>query len=113
MAELKIKQEVVEEEEVRLSTSGERMGEEDAGKAESDVDSDIFDDEYLDEYCEMTNMLEPMTILKELFYTDEMVKRHYEKLSDEDKAHFDQMKELAERIKQETGDYSLIEDVMY
>ena len=75
------------------------MGEEAAGKAESDVDSDIFDDEYLDEYCEMTNMPEPMTISKELFYTDEMVKRHYKKLSDEDKAHFDQMKELAERIK--------------
>ena len=34
-------------------------------------------------------------------------------MSDKDKACFDQMKELAERIKQEIGDYSLIEDVMY
>ena len=64
MAELKVKQEVVEEEEVKPSTSGEWMGEEGAGKEESDVDSDIFDDKYLDEYCETTNMPEPMTISK-------------------------------------------------
>ena len=33
-------------------------------------------------------------------------------LSKEDQARFDQMKELAESVKQETGDYSLIEDLM-
>ena len=53
-----------------------------------------------------------MTISKELFYTDEMVARCYHQLSDEDKARFDQMKVLAKSIKQETGDYSLIEDLM-
>ena len=53
-----------------------------------------------------------MTISKELFYTDSMVTRNYARLSKEDQKHFDQMKELAESIKQETGDYSLIEDLM-
>ena len=54
----------------------------------------------------------PMTISKELFYTDSMVPRNYARLSKEDKARFDQMKELAESVKQEMGDYSLIEDLM-
>ena len=53
-----------------------------------------------------------MMVSKELFYTDSMVARNYEMLSPEDKKHFDQMKELAESIKQETGNYSLIEDLM-
>ena len=53
-----------------------------------------------------------MTVSKELFYTDSMVARNYERLSPEDKKRFDQMKELPESIKQETGDYSLIEDLM-
>ena len=49
---------------------------------------------------------------KELFYTDEMVVRNYARLSKADKECFDQMKELAVAIKQETVDYSLIEDMM-
>ena len=53
-----------------------------------------------------------MTISKELFYTDSMVTRNYARLSKEDQARFDQMKELAESVKQETRDYSLIEDLM-
>ena len=53
-----------------------------------------------------------MTISKELFYIDEMVSRCYYRLSAEDKARFDQMEVLAESIKQETGEYSLIEDLM-
>ena len=40
-----------------------------------------------------------MTISEEPFYTDKMVARHYEQLSDEDKARFDQMKVFAESIK--------------
>ena len=57
-------------------------------------------------------MLWAMTISKELFYTDEMVARCYDRLCDEDKARFDQMKVLAESIKQETGNYGFIEDLM-
>ena len=53
-----------------------------------------------------------MTGSKELFYTDSMVARNYARLSKEDQKRFDQMKELAESIKQETRDYSLIEDLM-
>ena len=75
-------------------------------------DSDQFEDEYLMEYCEMVGMPCSMTISKELFYTDKMVARCYNHLSKEDKARFDQMKTLAESIKQETGDYGLIEDIM-
>ena len=41
-----------------------------------------------------------------------MVARNYERLSEEDKKRFDQMKELTESAKQETGEYSLIEDLM-
>ena len=53
-----------------------------------------------------------MTVSKELFYTDEMVARNYARLSKQDKERFDKMKELAEAVKKETGDYSLIEDLM-
>ena len=41
-----------------------------------------------------------------------MVARNYNHLSKEDKDWFDQMKVLAESIKQEMGDYGLIEDLM-
>ena len=75
-------------------------------------DSDQFDDEFLTEYCETVDIPHPMTISKELFYTDEMVARNYNHLSKEDKDRFDQMKVLAESIKQEMGDYGLIEDLM-
>ena len=57
-------------------------------------------------------MPQAMTISKELFYMDEMVARCYDQLSAEDKARFDQMKVLPESIKQETGDYGLIKDLI-
>ena len=63
-------------------------------------------------YCETAEIIQPMTVSKELFYTDEMVAQNYARLSKQDKERLDQMKELAEAIKKETGDYSLIEDLM-
>ena len=81
-------------------------------ESEETMDSDEIDDEYLTNYCETVDSIQPMTLSKELFYTDSMMARNYERLSPEDKKCFDQMKELAESIKQETGNYSLIEDLM-
>ena len=81
-------------------------------ESEETMDSDEIDDEYLTNYCETVDSIQPMTVSKELFYTDSMVARNYERLSPEDKKCFNQMKELAESIKQETGNYSLIEDLM-
>ena len=108
MASAKVKVEPGEEIQPSTSGGGEQIGE---AKA-SDFDLDEFDDEYFTKYCETVDMPWAMTISKELFYTDEMVARCYEQLSDEDKARFDQMKVLAESIKQETGDCGLIEDLM-
>ena len=79
----KVKKEPVEEEvtaglsqeQVMPGTSGGR-GEE---KTTSDIDSDIeFDDEFITQFCNSVDMPKAMTISKELFYTDEMVARHYE-----------------------------------
>ena len=53
-----------------------------------------------------------MTISEELFYSDAMVQREYDHLSEEDKKRFDQMKALAKKIKKETGQYVPIEDMM-
>ena len=72
-------------------------------EGEESFDSDDIDKEFLDEYCEEVEHIQPMTISKELFYTDRMVARNYSRLSKEDQKRFDQMKELAESIKQETG----------
>ena len=103
------------EEEVRPSTSGggapTQELEEKSESGES-MESDEINDEYLANYCETAEIIQPMMVSKELFYTDSMVARNYERLSPEDKKQFDQMKELAESVKQETGDYSLIEDLM-
>ena len=103
------------EEEVKPSTSGggapTQEPEEKSESGES-MESDEIDDEYLTNYCETAEIIQPMTVSKELFYTDSMVARNYERLSPEDKKRFDQMKELAESVKQETGDYSLVEDLM-
>ena len=120
MASVKVKMEL---EEVQLSTSGgdeQEVSEQVSGQqvtgqqveGKESYDSDQFDDEFLTEYCEMVDIPHPMTISKELFYTDEMVARNYNHLSKEDKDWFDQMKVLAESIKQETGDYGLLEDLM-
>ena len=120
MASAKVK---MEPEEVQLSTSGgveqgvseqvvsqQVAGEQVEGK--ESYDSDQFDDEFLTEYSEKVDIPHPVTINKELFYPDEMVARNYNCLSKEDKDQFDQMKVLAESIKQEMGDYGLIEDLM-
>ena len=111
MASAKVKMEL---EEVQLSTSGgdeqgvseQVLGQQVTGEqveGEESYDSDQFDDEFLTEYCKMLDILYPMTISKELFYTDEIVARNYNHLSKEDKDQFDQMKVLAESIKQEMG----------
>ena len=115
------------EEEVQPSTSGgdvqlEQQSEEQpemekevvrgASESEETLDSDNIDDEFITQYCKTVGSVRPMTVSKELFYTDSMVARNYEHLSEEDKKCFDQMKELVESAKQETGEYSLIEDLM-
>ena len=115
------------EEEVQPSTSGgdvqptqqpEQRPEVDkkvvseASDSEETLDSNDIDDEFITQYCEMVDNVQPMTVSRELFYTDSMVARNYERLSEEDKKGFNQMKELAESAKQETGEYSLIEDLM-
>ena len=103
------------EKEVRLSTSGggaPTQEPEEKSKSGESMESDEIDDEYLANYCETAEITQPMTVSKDLFYTDSMVARNYERLSLEDKKRFDQMKELAESVKQEIGDYSLIEDLM-
>ena len=109
------------EKEVQPSTSGggvqpegqpEIQPEEQVKEGKESFDSDDIDEEFLDEYCEGVEHIQPMTISKELFYTNRMVARNYSRLSKEDQKRFDQMKELAESIKQEMGDYSLIEDMM-
>ena len=102
-------------EEVQPSTSGRgEQAEEQVKEVESEesFDSDEIDDEFLSNYCETAEIPHPMTVSKELFYTDEMVARNYVRLSKQDQDRFNQMKELAEAIKKETGDYSLIEDMM-
>ena len=70
------------EEEVRPSTSGGGApAQEPEEKSESgeSMESDEIDDEYLAE------IIQPITVSKELFYTDSMVARNYERLSPEDK----------------------------
>ena len=103
------------EEDVKLSTSGGGTPtQEPEQKSESgeSMESDEIDDKYLTNYCKTAEIIQPMMVSKELFYTDSMVARNYERLSPEDKKQFHQMKEMAESVKQETGDYSLIEDLM-
>ena len=92
----------IEPEEVQPSTSGGgEQAEEQVKGVESDesFDSDEIDDEFLSNYCETAEIQHPMTIRKELFYTDEMVARNYARLSKQDQDRFNQMKELAEAIK--------------
>ena len=70
----------IEPEEVQLSTScwGEQA-EEQVKEVESEesFDSDEIDDEFLSNYYETAEIPHPMTVSKELFYTDEMVARNY------------------------------------
>ena len=103
------------EEEVRLSTSGggAPMPElEEKSESGESMESNEIDDEFITNYCKSMETIQLMTVSKELFYMDEMVAQNYARLSKPDKEWFDQMKELAEAIKKETGDYSLIEDLM-
>ena len=83
------------EEEVQPSTSGgdvrpkqqtktEREMVKEASDSENTLDSDDID-EFITQYCEMVDSVQPMTVSKELFYTDSMVSRNYERLSEEDK----------------------------
>ena len=107
------------EEEVQPGTSGgdvwpkqQPETAEEVSDSEETLDSDDIDNEFLTQYCKTVDSVQPMTVSKELFYTNSMVARNYKRLSKEDKKCFDQMKELAESAKQETGEYSLIEDLM-
>ena len=100
------------EEEERPSTSGGGTPMPEPEEKSESGESDEIDDEFITNYCESTETIQPMTVSKELFYTDDMVAQNYARLSKQDKERFDQMKELAGVIKKETGDYSLIEDLM-
>ena len=101
--------------ELKPGVSKKRVMEESSSSEEAEVeeiDPSFITDELLQKYVsEMPSKL-PMTISKELFYSDAVVQREYEHLSEEDKQRFDQMKVLAEKIKKETGQYVPIEDMM-
>ena len=101
-------------EEPKPGTSKEGMKEESSsseGEIE-EVDPSLITDELLQEYASEMPPELPMTISEELFYSDAMVQREYDHLSEEDKKRFNQMKTLAKKIKKETGQYIPIEDMM-
>ena len=101
-------------EEPKPGTSKKRMIEESSSSEEEveEINLSLITDELLQKYAsEMSSEL-PMTISEELFYSNAMVQREYNRLSEEDKKRFDQMKVLAEKIKKETGQYVPIEDMM-
>ena len=112
-----ISKEVVEEktsEEPKPGTSKEGRVEENSsseGEVE-EIDPSLIRDELLQKYASEMPPELPMTISKELFYSDAMVQREYDCLSEEDKKRFDQMKTLAKKIKKETGQYVPIENMM-
>ena len=83
-----------------------------SGEEIEEIDPSCITDELLQKYASEMPSEIPMTISEELFYSDAMVQREYECLSEEDKKQFDQMKVLAEKIKKETGQYVPIEDMM-
>ena len=87
-SEMATKVKIEPEEEVKPGTSGGGVPtQEPEEKSESgeSMESDEIDDEYLANYCETAEIIQPMTVSKELFYTDSMVARNYERLSPEDK----------------------------
>ena len=101
-------------EEPKQRVSKKRVIEESSSSGEEveEIDLSFITDELLQKYVsEMPSEL-LMTISEELFYSNAMVQREYDHLSKEDKKRFDQMKVLAEKIKKETGQYVLIEDMM-
>ena len=100
--------------ELKPGSSKKRIIEESSSSGEEieEIDPSHITDELLEKYAsEMPSEL-PMTVSEELFYTDAMVKKEYERLNEDDKRRFDQMKVLAEKIKKETGQYIPIEDLM-
>ena len=100
--------------EPKPGVSKKRVMEESSSSGEEieEIDPSCITDELLQKYAsEMPSEIR-MTISEELFYSDAMVQREYEHLSEEDKKQFDQMKVLAEKIKKETGQYVPIEDMM-
>ena len=101
-------------EEPKPGVSKKRVIEESSSSGEEveEIDLSFITDELLQKYASGMPSEIPMTISEELFYSDAMVQREYEHLSEEDKQRFNQMKVLAEKIKKETGQYVLIEDMM-
>ena len=83
-----------------------------SGEEIEEINPSHITDELLAKYASEMPSEILMTISEELFYTDTMVRKEYERLSEEDKKRFDQMKVLAEKIKKETGQYVPIEDMM-
>ena len=110
-----IGKEVVEEKtsgELKPGTSKEvEEGSSSEGEIE-EIDPSLITDELLQKYASKMPSELPMTISEELFYSDAMVQREYDRLSEEDKKRFNQMKTLAKKIKKETGQYIPIEDMM-
>ena len=100
--------------EPKPGVSKKRVMEESSSSREEieEIDPSCITDELLQKYASEMPSEIPMTISEELFYSDAMVQREYERLSEEDKKQFDQMKVLAEKIKKETGQYVPIEDMM-
>ena len=101
-------------EEPKPGVSKKRVIEESSSSGEEveEIDASFITDELLQKYVSEMPFKIPMTISEELFYSDAMVQREYDRLSKEDKKRFDQMKVLAEKIKKETGQYVPIEDMM-
>ena len=88
-------------EELKPGVSKKRVIEESSSSGEEveEIDPSFITDELLQKYAsEMLSEI-PMTISEELFYSNAMVQREYNHLSEEDKKRFDQMKVLAEKIK--------------
>ena len=101
-------------EELKPGVSKKRVIEESSSSGEEveEIDLSFITDKLLQKYASEMPSEILMTISKELFYSDAMVQREYDRLSEEDKKRFDQMKVLAEKIKKETGQYVPIEDMM-
>ena len=101
-------------EEPKPGTSKKRMIEESSSSEEEveEINPSLITDKLLQKYAsEMPSEL-PVTISEELFYSDAMIQREYDHISEEDKKRLDQMKVLAEKIRKETGQYVPIEDMM-
>ena len=101
-------------EEPKPGVSKKRVMEDSSSSGEEieEIDPSCITNELLQKYASEMPSEIPMTVSEELFYSDAMVQREYERLSEEDKKRFDQMKVLAEKIKKETGQYVPIEDMM-